>query len=159
MSVPTPEQFTAYEQVPSQLTTALQGISESHMHYSPAPDEWSIHQVIIHLADSEAIGYWRLRKTIAEPGSTLAVYDQPLWARQLSYATQSRNLALSLFASLRASSAALLRALPANTWELTSIHPERGVMSLYDVFLLYLSHGDAHLQQIANIKQVLPATV
>lgn len=157
MPVPTPEQINDYALAPMQLATALQGLNEIAMHYIPAPGEWSIHEIIVHLADSDAIGFWRIRKTIAEPGSTLALYDQPGWARQLSYKTQDRDLALALFAALRASTAALLRALPTETWERSSIHPERGEMTLYDIFQLYLNHSNGHMQQIAQVLQVLPA--
>lgn len=157
MTVPTPTQCTEYETIAAQFASAIAGLSEQEMQRIQG-DEWSIHEIVIHLADSEAIGFWRLRKTIAEPGSTLAVYDEALWAKQLAYNTQSTTLALQLFTALRASTAALLRSLPAETWQHTSIHPERGHMSLYDIFLLYLDHGMVHLQQIERLKQSLPTT-
>jgi hypothetical protein len=97
----------------------------------------------------------RIRKTIAEPGSTLPAYDEEIWAGKLSYRLQEPTLAIELFRALRTSTAALLRALPAETWQRTSLHPERGEMSLYDVFVLYLEHGEIHLQQIERIKQKL----
>jgi len=64
-----------------------------------------------------------------------------------------------LFTALRASSAALLRLLPAEAWERTSLHPEQGKMSVYDIFNLYAEHGDIHLHQIERLKQSLPTSV
>jgi hypothetical protein len=155
MAVATPEQINAYEDVPSRLVAALEDLNEGQMQYVPAIGEWSIHEIVIHLADSEVVGHMRIRKTIAEAGSTLPIYDEETWAGKLSYRLQDQSLAIELFRALRSSTASLLRALPAETWQRTSLHPERGEMSLYDVFVLYLEHGEIHLQQIERIKQTL----
>jgi DinB superfamily len=155
MPVGTSEQINAYEEVPARLVAALEDLNEGQMHFVPAIGEWSIHEIVIHLADSEVIGHMRVRKTIAEPGSTLPIYDEEAWAGKLSYRLQDQRLAIELFRALRASTAALLRALPEETWQRLSLHPERGEMSFYDVFVLYLEHGEIHLQQIERIKQVL----
>jgi hypothetical protein len=149
----TPEQIERFDAAPSQVIAALEGLSEDQIHHVPAEGEWSIHEIVVHLADSEAMGYWRLRKTLAEEGSTLPVYDEATWAQKLSYQTQERTLALTLFSALRTSTTALLRSLAANAWELTSNHPEHGIITVYDLFTIYLEHGEIHLQQIARIKQ------
>jgi hypothetical protein len=156
MLKPTPEQIDTYETAPARIASAIEGLSETEMHSIPMIGEWSIHEIIIHLADSEVGGYWRLRKTLAEKDVTLPVYDQEAWTHNLSYRIQDRRLALQLFAALRASSAALLRLLPDQAWQRTSIHPEHGEMSAYDLFNLYLDHSDAHLKQIERLKQSLP---
>jgi hypothetical protein len=155
MPVPTQALFDAFSNAPAQFASILQELTETQIQYVPATGEWSIHMIIVHLADSEAVGYWRLRKTIAEPGSTLAIYDEAAWAERLSYQTQNRESALAIFAALRASNAALLRSLPDEMWALSSTHPERGALSLYDLFQIYLEHGQIHLQQIEQIKRRL----
>ncbi len=159
MPVPTSTPLNIYETAPSRIAVAIEGLSEAAMHYKPQKEDWSIHEVVIHLADSETIGFWRLRKTLAEAESTLAVYDEAAWASNLTYQRQDRTLALALFTALRASTAALLRLLPAEAWERTSLHPERGRMSVYDILNLYVEHGDVHLQQIQRLKQSLPTSV
>ncbi len=155
MPVPTIEQINAFEAIPSLINAALAGLSESQMHTGPAPGEWSIHEVVIHLADSETFGFERIRKTVAEEKPTLQVYDEDAWARNLRYQRQERQLALALFAAQRRSTAALLRMLPQEAWERTAIHPERGEIDLYAIFSIYLEHGGIHLAQIEHIKQAL----
>ncbi len=157
MTKPSQEQFNAFADAPRQFSTLLAQLSEQHIYHQPDNGEWSIHEVIIHIADAETVGFWRFRRTLAEPGSTLAVYDEAAWATQLSYTRQRRDLALTLFTALRASSVELLRSLPDEAWERTSIHPERGVISLYDLFLVYLEHSTLHLQQIEQLTHQLPA--
>jgi DinB superfamily len=155
MPRPTPEQIDAFETAPAQIASAIEGLSETEMHFIPAIGEWSIHEIVIHLADSEAGGYWRLRKTLAEKEATLPMYDQDAWMHSLSYRIQDRRLAMQLFAALRASNAALLRLVPEHAWERTSVHPENGEMSVYDLFNLYVDHSNAHLKQIERLKQAL----
>ncbi|HEY5002327.1 MAG TPA: DinB family protein [Ktedonobacteraceae bacterium] len=150
----TPEQIERYDMAPSLVIVALEGLDETHIQHIPAEGEWSIHQIVIHLADSETMGYWRIRKTLAEDNSILPIYDEAAWAQKLSYHSQERTLALALFSNLRASTTALLRSLPAESWELTSNHPEHGKITVYDLFNIYLEHGEIHLQQIERIKQI-----
>ncbi|MDR3665677.1 MAG: hypothetical protein P4L35_02425, partial [Ignavibacteriaceae bacterium] len=44
--------------------------------FKPAPNRWSIKEIILHMADSEANAYVRCRKIIAENGSNVLAYDQ-----------------------------------------------------------------------------------
>ena len=50
--------------------------------------------MVLHMADSELIRALRLRKLIAEPGSTLMPYDEPKWAQALDYRSQNTDDAL-----------------------------------------------------------------
>jgi hypothetical protein len=154
MPIATLEQIERYETAPALVIAALEGLDEAHMQHILTEGEWNIHEIVIHLADSETMGYWRIRKTLAEEDSILPIYDEAAWAQKLSYPTQERTLALALFSSLRASTAALLRSLPAESWDLTSIHPENGKITVYNLFNTYLEHGEIHLQQIERIKQI-----
>jgi len=61
------------------LIEALKDIPPEMWKFKPAPEEWSIHEVLIHLADSESNAALRARKLIVEPGGTLMGYDQEKW--------------------------------------------------------------------------------
>ena len=153
MPIPTAQQIDDYEAASARVATAIGGLNDSQMRYSPGESEWSIHEVLVHLPDSEIFGFERIRRTLVEEKPTLRTYDEDVWAQKLAYAAQDRTLALALFTALRRSSAALLRTLPATAWERTAVHPERGEMSLYDIFKLYVEHGQIHLEQIERLKQ------
>ncbi len=154
-SVATEIQIATYETAPARLTMALEGLSDTQMRFTPGEQEWSIHNIVIHLADAELVGSWRLRKMLAEAPASFQNYDEAGWAQRLHYEEQRRDHALSLFTMLRTSNAALLRLLPAEAWECTAHHETRGEISLYDLFLLLLNHVDEHIQQIEHIKQHL----
>jgi hypothetical protein len=62
----------AYEK----LTAALPQFPREMWQYRAAPNGWTIHEIIVHIADSEANSYARCRRFIAEPGSTVMAYDE-----------------------------------------------------------------------------------
>ena len=155
MTAATLEQFEAYSSIPTRIAHAIEGLSEQQKQHRPVEGEWNIHDVVIHLADSETVGFWRLRKTLAERGLCWLSMMKMLANKTLFYRQQDELLALRLFADLRDSSAALLKFIPDEAWELTSIHAEQGKMSVYDYFQIYIEHGENHLRQIECIKQAM----
>lgn len=155
MPIPTPEQFDAFAAAPTQLSAVLTGLDNVQIHFAPAEGEWSINEIIVHLADAEVFYYERMRKAIAEDTPIIYGFDENAFAARLSYSTQSFGLGLALFAALRNSSAALLATLPPEAWERACNHAERGIMTLYDLFAASLGHSNAHLEQIEHLKQTM----
>ncbi|MCH8309634.1 MAG: DinB family protein [Chloroflexi bacterium] len=73
---------------------------------------WSIHELVVHITDSEANSYIRCRRFIAEPGESLMAYDENQWASALDYHTQDTDDALEMFKWLRRRSYTLITSLP-----------------------------------------------
>lgn len=153
MPMPTSEEFHIYATFPEQIAAAVAELTPEQLLAIPAPGSWSVQQVLIHLADSEVIGYERLRRIIAEDYPPLQPYDEEAWGNNLYYHQQDPQLALALFSLLRQASAALLKQLPADTWERKGLHAANGEIDLYASFLAYLNHGKSHLQQIEQALQ------
>ena len=152
MPKPSEEQFTTYANAPSHISTLIHGLSSAALNHTPAEGEWSIHEILVHLADSELVGSWRIRRAIAEPGTTIQAYDEATWAQAMNYKNHDMSAALQLFSALRTSNTLLLRSLPDEVWEHTVVHSDDGGMSLYDVFMTYIRHIDTHIEQIERQK-------
>lgn len=153
MPKPSAEQLATYSNAPSFISSLLQGLDNTTLSYSSLEGEWSIHEIVVHLADSELVGSWRLRRTIAEPETTIQAFAEETWVNALNYKNQDVSVALQLFSALRAANTSLLRSLSDVVWENTIIHSDNGVMSLYDIFLGLIKHADVHVQQIGRLKQ------
>ena len=69
--------------------------------YKPAPDKWSIHEVVIHLADSEVQSHVRLRMILAEPGTTIPNHDEHQWSVALNYLLSDVDEALTTIRHIR----------------------------------------------------------
>jgi hypothetical protein len=48
-----------------------------------APGEWSVAEVLQHLADSDLITGYRIRLMLAQDNPPIPGYDQDAWARRL----------------------------------------------------------------------------
>ena len=140
--------IVSYGQAFDILEAALKGFPKESWHYRPAPERWTIHEIIIHITDSEANSYIRCRRFIAEPGGPLMVYDENQWASALDYAGQSTETALELFRWLRQASYELIQSLPENVWRHEAFHPENGIMSMDDWLNVYERHIRDHIAQM-----------
>jgi uncharacterized damage-inducible protein DinB len=128
--------------------SVLKEVPPDALHFKPSPKAWSIHQIVIHLADSEVSGYDRFRKAIAENGVTVAVYDHNAWAERLHYDAQDTRQYLKLLKYVRATTSQLLRSIPDETWDNHIIHPENGKMTLADLVPYYDTHITKHCDQV-----------
>ena len=103
-----PEKLESFGRAPYCLLTALRQFPKKMWLFEPAPDRWSIHKTILHLADSEANGYICCRRYIAEHGSLDLRFDSARWAETLGYCHQSTREALEIILRLRKATYGLL---------------------------------------------------
>lgn len=133
------------------LVEALKQFPREMWQFRPAPDRWTIHETIVHIADSEANSFIRCRRLIAEPGSNVIAYDENTWARALGYHDQSTEDAVELFRWLRHASYNLIKHLPESTWANTVYHPENGTMTMDDWLDVYERHVREHVEQMQAV--------
>ena len=135
----------------SMLKKALAKIPRKAWKFKPAPTEWSIHEVIVHLADSESNSALRARLLAVEPGKPVMAYDQDLWANNLNYHDQGVDDALKLVKYARKTTADLLEMLPDSAFENTVVHPEFDKPYSFEMWLsIYSEHIPGHIEQIKN---------
>ncbi|HKI53201.1 MAG TPA: DinB family protein [Anaerolineales bacterium] len=133
------------------LVAVLKDIPREMWQFKPAPTEWSIHEVIIHLADSETNAALRARMLIVEPGGTLMGYDQDAWANTLNYHEQDLQDALEILHFARKTTYELLKKQPDEVFEHIAIHPEYKEPYTFDNWLdIYSAHIPGHIEQIMN---------
>jgi hypothetical protein len=140
-----------YANAYDELCAALTRFPRQMWQYRPAPDRWTIHEIILHITDSEANSFARCRRLIAEPGSTVMAYDEMVWARALDYHSQSPEDALELFRWLRANSYKLVATQPESVWTQTIEHPENGTMTMDDWLDTYARHVTDHVAQMEAV--------
>jgi uncharacterized damage-inducible protein DinB len=133
------------------LVEALAQFPREMWQYRPSPDEWTIHEIILHITDSEANGFIRARRLVAEPGLELMGYDQLLWSQALAYQALNPVTALELFRWLRQSTYELISNLPDETWTHTVQHPDLGTYSMQDWLEIYTRHVPNHITQMMAV--------
>ena len=133
------------------LTAALAEVPKEAWKFKPDPKEWSVHEIIIHLADSEPNAALRARKLAVEPGGTLMGYDQEVWANKLNYHDQSPEDALQFVKYARLTTYNWLKKLPDDVFTHTVKHPEYEEPYSFEMWVdIYSAHIPGHIEQIKN---------
>lgn len=140
----------AYADGPRLLEFAVAGLSEEERRFTPGADHWSIHENVVHLADTDLVAAARMRFVLAQPGKPLVAFDQNHWAKALAYASQPFDAALELFRATRASTAEVLRGAPANAWGQSGLHTENGPQTLEWIVEHFVEHVQRHVRTIAT---------
>jgi hypothetical protein len=131
------------------LSEALKSIPREAWKFQPAPGEWSVHEILVHMADSESMAALRVRKLIVEPGSMLMGYEEAKWAGSLHYLDQDADDALQILKLARQTTYRLLKTLPPETFENSVKHPEYEEPYTFDRWLkIYAHHIPDHVDQM-----------
>lgn len=131
------------------LIASLKEFPEEMWQWKPAPEKWSVHEVLIHIADSEANSYVRCRRFIAEPGSGVYGYDENKWATKCNYHKRSIDEALELFRLLRKTTYDLIKTVDEETWLTATVnHSENGIMKFEEWLKIYEEHVPIHIRQM-----------
>jgi len=133
------------------LVHVLQDVPSEMWQFKPAPNEWSIHEVIVHLAVSESNAALRARMLIVEPGGTVMGYDQDQWVDTLNYHEHDLEDALEVVRLARKTTYALLKKQPDEIFEHIVMHPEYNEPYTFENWLnIYSAHIPGHIEQIMN---------
>lgn len=154
----------AFKTSHARLSLAVAGLEESLFRLrARGADAWSIHEIILHLLDSEIQGSFRFRKVWAESPAQLPSFAQDRWVAELNYLENdsaiSRQRALQTFGLLREASLELFLRAGSLDWSKTGHHPEYGPLTLRNLLELYADHGERHLEQILHIRKLLKSPI
>lgn len=145
------EKIELYGRGAGLLTEALTDMPRAMWKFKPAPSEWSVHEIIIHLADSETNAALRARMLIVEPGGAVMTYDQDKWAVELNYHDQSWEDALETVRLVHKTTHALLKSQPEEVFTHSLKHPEYDDPYTFEKWIkIYSGHIPGHIEQIKN---------
>jgi hypothetical protein len=146
------ELLERFRRGPELLASAATGAAGAELDYIPGPDNWSVRQILCHVADSEIVAAGRFRRIIAEDHPPLMAFDQDAWARNLDYQRRRTAQALETFRHIRAENYELLKSLPEAAFERTGVHPERGEVTLLQQLRVFAQHPEKHAGQIRRVR-------
>lgn len=139
------------EKTPRLLETLLGDLPWELLHWKPAPDRWSISEVLAHLAALEQVYVERALRMVAEGSPALAKYDQGDTAARGEYSRGSAGENLAQFTETRRSTLALLAGLPRSAGARTGMHSELGTITLAQMLNEWANHDLGHLRQMAEL--------
>lgn len=110
---------------------------------------WTIRQIVNHIADSHVNSYVRFKWALTEDKPTIKPYDESLWSGLLDANSGSIQPALVLLEGLHAKWSAVLKTMTDEQFDRAFFHPELDcLVTLREALPSYAWHGRHHTAQI-----------
>ncbi len=134
------------------LEAQFRGVELELLRFKPAPETWSMLEVLVHLWEEEHLDFRpRLASTLEDPERQWVTIDPEGWVAQRRYNERHPAEALEGFRTERATSLAWLRGLEAPAWDHVYSHP-MGKIRAGDLMVSWLVHDHIHTRQVANLR-------
>lgn len=144
----------AAEKSPKEIAAAVSGLPPAALRYKPAPEKWSILEILGHLADIEIVYGYRLRQMLADEKPVMAPMDQDAWAKHLGYMEALAPELVAAYGLNRHQNVRLLKRLTLADLEKSAFHPEyQKNQTVAELVERMSGHGTNHLGQIEKLKK------
>lgn len=127
-------------------------LSNHALDFRPAPEDWSIREILAHLVDDEMyVMRTRLERIIKEDRPSLAPHDEKAWHAHRNTTRDLVTELLSDFKTQRAASLGIVTMLRESDWAREGYQPEYGVFTAGEWLSNWVAHDTTHLRQIESI--------
>lgn len=146
------ELISEIEYLPARLEQLVDGLTAEHLNTKYR--NWTIRQIVHHLADSHLNGYIRTKLTLTEERPTIKPYDESKWSQLPDIVHTDINASFKILAGVHARWAATFQAMTADEFDREYIHPEyQRAFRLAEQLGLYAWHGRHHSEMIAWLRK------
>ncbi len=140
------------ERAPVRLREAMTGVADEHL--DTKYRNWTIRQIVHHLADSHLNSYVRFKLALTEERPTIKPYDESRWSLLADAQRADVEPSLRLVQSLHDRWAYLLRSLTPEAFLQSFYHPEsQETVPLWRALAYYVWHARHHTAQIEWVKK------
>ena len=147
--------FTANAEV---IAALIRTTTVEQARWRPAVDEWSVLEVIAHLADEEREDFRRrLDLTLHDPKAEWPPIDPEGWVTAHDYNARDPGEALDDFLAERQRSLAWLGSLERHDWSAAHDQPGLGTMTAEEILGAWLAHDLLHIRQLNQLCWLLLA--
>ena len=138
------------EATPEILRGLMTGLSEQDARWKPAPERFSVAEVLAHLSHSEGHCYrMRLDRFMAETSPQFEPDDAQMYLEL--YRDADPEEAFDQFEDQRETNIELLRALPDGAGDRVALHREYGEITLAQMLNEWALHDLGHIRQVAEL--------
>ena len=146
------ELIAEVERLPGALREAVAGLSAAQL--DTKYRNWTVRQIVHHLADSHMHAFIRFRLALTEDTPTVKPYDETRTAELLDTRTADVELSLRLLDALHARWTHLLRSMSDADFARAYHHPQYDrTFRLVEALGSYAHHGRHHVGQIRWLRQ------
>lgn len=146
------ESIAVLEQAPAALRTAVAGLGEAQL--ETRYRNWTVRQIVYHLADSHVNAYVRFKLALTEERPTIKPYDEGRWVALEDSRSGSIEAPLALLGGVHACWVQLLRGLTPEQYHRSYFHPEMGEeVPLFRALSSYAWHCRHHTGQVLWLRE------
>lgn len=138
-------------QLPDRLEALVKDLSPEQLDAPGGGEDWTVRQVVHHLADSHMNSFIRLKLILTEEKPPLKPYNQEAWALLPDTALLSVQPSLQLLHGLHRRWVTLFETVDEAGWSRAGFHPEIGEITIDDILQIYATHCREHLAQINRV--------
>ena len=144
----------AAEKSPKEIAAAVSGLSDKVLRYKPAPDKWSVQEILAHLEDVEEHGMRaRVAAMIGQNEPVLVPFDQEKRLVEMRYNRKDPRRTLASFTRQRQANLKWLRTLKPAQLKRKGIHQTVGEITAGEMIHEWAFHDLGHLKQILEVKR------
>ncbi len=137
------------------IRALVNGISQQEAQVKPAPEAWSILEVVSHLYDEEINDFRpRLDIMLHRPTEPFAANDSAAAVTERSYNERDLAEMLEAFLAERRKSLAWVKGLANANWDVSYTTPWR-TLTAGDMFTSWVAHDTLHLRQLVELRHDL----
>jgi len=130
----------------------VRGVDPSQARWKPAPEQWSLLEVVAHLADEEVLDFrTRLDLTLHAPDTEWPRIDPQRWVAEKAYNEWELEATLERFLAERSLSLEWLDGLEDPDWERSHRHPRVGPIKAGDLMTSWVAHDLIHVRQLNRL--------
>lgn len=145
------EWIASISALPRQLRAAVDGLAQAEL--DTKYRNWTVRQIVHHIADSHVNSYIRFKWTLTEETPTIKAYDEGLWSDLVESRTGDVGASLAMLDGLHSRWVQLMKSLTATDWDRSFVHPEtQSSNTLISATSYYAWHGRHHTGQILWLK-------
>ena len=136
---------------PRKIERLMKDKPAARLRKRPAPQKWSVAEIVAHLADAEIVLGYRVRLILGAPGTPIQAFDQDVWAEAGHYEKRNPHSSLEQLRAAREANLSLYKSLTPEQWKHWGMHSERGQESVECIVRMIAGHDLNHLHQIEEI--------
>ena len=137
------------------FVSIAKSISSQDLSKTPIAGEWSAAFVLHHMCDGELHFATRYLNNLAEDTPKIFPFNEDIYPDRLYYSKRDAQASLAAIEGIQIVAADILSTIPEGDWSRTSVHEERGLMTLADLVSLATGHNKSHAGQLAELIKAL----
>ncbi len=134
------------------IAALVAGVSAEQAQWRPAPESWSMLEVVNHLWDEEREDFRvRLNLILHDPATAWPPIDPKGWVTAHNYASRELGPSTSGFLTERVASLAWLKGLAAPDWDAKVETPWGWSITSGDMLAAWAAHDVLHMRQLVEL--------